>query len=275
MPRILPVRVHVCFLADRRCGKRVDSFIRMTREYTSPSLKVINSIASHRALRRLTFIIIDEREFLLARTYIIFRLRSIIIRRIAEPRQMNMIMQPSSSTASSHSTLYNSRRTILELEDLSSATSRCRSSIISSVDAEHIPHLPSPSDRFSCRPFFHRCLSSSTSRLSHLMQKKLADSLFRKQYFARLCRHHRPLLVLNDYHCPCGCRFAMRQGSFVLLDDKPTHCSSLCTADDLVGVISNQLMCSRVPWTFLCDLRSLRERVRTRSFYSRAQSFDL
>ena len=188
---------------------------------------------------------------------------------------MNMIMQPFSSTASTHPTLYNSRRTILELEDLSSAASRCRSSIISSVDAEHILHLASPaSDRSSCRPFFHRCLSSPTSRLARLVQKKLTDSSFRKLYFARLCRHHRPLLVLNDYQCPCGCRFAMRQGSVVLVDEKQMNASPY-THDERVSVISNQLMCSRVPWLSLCDLRSLRERVRTRSFYTRPQSFDV
>ncbi|CAF1673222.1 unnamed protein product [Adineta ricciae] len=180
-------------------------------------------------------------------------------------------MQPStslSSIASSNSSIYGSR-TILDEEDLPSAAPRCRSSIISSLDNHQTNHS---SDRSitKCRHLFRTCLSSTSSSLSALIQKKLADQTFRKQYFAKLCRHHRLLLVLNDYHCQCGCQFRMKQGTFVLLYETESN-----HRQNFVTVISNQLVCSKVPPQFLCDLDTLRERVRCRASCHNEQSFDL
>ena len=108
-----------------------------------------------------------------------------------------------SSTTSSNSSIYGSQ-TILNAEDLPSAASRCRSSIISSHDNNQTlrrSQLLSNRSTDKCRHLFRTCLSSTSSPLSSLIQKKLSDNTFRKQYFAKLCRNHRLLLVLNDYQC--------------------------------------------------------------------------
>jgi len=184
-----------------------------------------------------------------------------------------------SSTTSSNSSIYGSQ-TILNAEDLPLVAPRCRSSIISSLDNNQTI-LPLTSRRSQlpsitkCRHLFRNCLSSTSSSLSLLIQKKLSDHTFRKQYFAKLCRNHRLLLVLNDYQCKCGCHFSMKQGTFVVLYETKTDFLSLWNKQGLVTVISNQLVCSKVPSHFLCDIDVLRERVRCRASCNNEQSFDL
>jgi len=175
-----------------------------------------------------------------------------------------------SSTTSSNSSIYGSQ-TILNAEDLSSVAPRCRSSIISSLDNNQTPRRPqllSNQSTDKCRHLFRTCLSSTSLPLSSLIQKKLSDTTFRKQYFAKLCRNHRLLLVLNDYQCKCGCHFFMKQGTFVILYDTKTEL-------EFLTVISNQLICSKIPSDFVCDIDILRERVRSRNFCNNEQSFDL
>jgi hypothetical protein len=175
-----------------------------------------------------------------------------------------------SSTTSSNSSIYGSQ-TILNVEDLPSAAPRCRSSIISSFDSNQIfrrSQLLSNRSTATCRHLFRTCLSSTSSSLSSLIQKKLSDHTFRKQYFAKLCHNHRLLLVLNDYQCKCGCHFSIKQGTFVILYKTKIE-------NELLTVISNQLICSKIPSDFVCDIEILRERVRSRTFCNNEQSFDL
>ena len=162
-----------------------------------------------------------------------------------------------SSTASSNSSVYGSQ-TILNLEDLSSAAPRCRSSIID--------RSQQPTNK--CRHLFRTCLSSTSSPLSSLIQKKLSDQTFRKQYFAKLCRNYRVLLVLNDYQCKCGCQFSVKQGTFVILYKTKVE-------QRYLTVISNELICSKIPSQLVCDMNILRERVRSRTLCNNEQSFDL
>ena len=168
-------------------------------------------------------------------------------------------------------------RTVLEVQDLPGAASRCRSSIVASSDADAIllssPRSNPPAKR--CRHLFHTSLSSTSSSLTLLIQKKVSDPAFRKQYFAKLSRRHRLLLVLNDYQCACGCLFSIQQGSFVLLDETKTVSSSSSNPRRLAAVISNQLLCSKVPSSFLCDVQSIWARARLRPSQSDVQSFDL
>jgi hypothetical protein len=126
-----------------------------------------------------------------------------------------------------------------------------------------------------CRHLFRTCLSSTSSPLALPTQTKVSSSIIRKQYFKKLCRNHRLLLVLNDYECQCGCRFSMQQGSFVILYE--TSNESLSSKNHgLVTVISNELVCSKVPSDYVCDVNVLRQRVRTRQLViDDEQSFDL
>ena len=173
-----------------------------------------------------------------------------------------------SSIASSNSSIYGSQ-IILNVEDLPLAAPRCRSSIISSRDSNQTPSVT------KCRHLFRTCLSSTSSPLSSLIQKKLSDHTFRKQYFAKLCRNHRLLLVLDDYQCKCGCHFSMKQGTFVVLYGTKTDFLSSWNQYGHMTVISNQLVCSKVPSHFICDIDVLRERVRSRASCKGEQSFDL
>ncbi|CAF4987894.1 unnamed protein product, partial [Rotaria socialis] len=87
--------------------------------------------------------------------------------------------------------------------------------------------------------------------------------------------NHRLLLVLNDYECKCGCRFSMKQGDFVILYETRNELS-MWYRNKLVTVISNELVCSKIPCEYVCDVKLLRERVRSRHFSSDdEQSFDL
>lgn len=187
------------------------------------------------------------------------------------------------SSASSNSSLYGSR-TVLNIEELHTAAPRCRSSIVSFVNNDQTlfsppsspPPLPPPRRRqtqlpslsssnksmVKCRQLFRTCLSSTASPLQLPNQSKLSDADRRQEYFAKLCQTHRLLLVLNDYECQCGCRFSMEQGSYVILYESANDLS--VNNHGLVTVISNDLVCSKVPRKFLCDVESLRERVRSR-----------
>ena len=172
-----------------------------------------------------------------------------------------------SSTTSSNSSIYGSQ-TILNAEDLPSLAPRCRSSIISSMDNNHSTTPRRSQVPSKCRHIFRTCLSSTSSSLSTLIQKKLSDQTFQKQYFTKLCRNHRLLLVLNDYQCQCGCHFSMKEGTFVILYDRKI-------SNESITVISNQLICSKIPAQFVCDIEFLRERVRSRIRCHNEQSFDL
>jgi hypothetical protein len=67
----------------------------------------------------------------------------------------------------------------------------------------------------------------------------------------------------------------MRQGSFVVLYETRNEFSS-SKQSRLVTVISNDLICSKVPSEYVCDVELLRERVRSRCFSGDdEQSFDL
>jgi hypothetical protein len=193
-----------------------------------------------------------------------------------------------SSTTSSNSSTYGSR-TILDAKDLHSAAPRCRSSIIVTFSDNDetllsLPPPPCPPRRRSqlpstksmakCRHLFRTCLSSTSSPLSLPTQTKLSNTAARQQYFTKLCRDHRLLLVLNDYHCQCGCHFSMQQGSFVILYETKGELST-SNKHELVTVISSELVCSKVPCGSLCDVDVLRERVRSRRLYNDEQSFDL
>lgn len=140
-----------------------------------------------------------------------------------------------SSTSSNNSSIYGSQ-TILKIKDLPSAAPRCRSSIISS---------------FRCRSLLRPSGSSSTT-----------------DYFHKLAEHYPILLVLNDYQCSCGCHFSIAQGTFVILVSRKSSQGHLT-------VISNQLICSKIPTSVLCDVRVLRARVRSRISAQQKQSFDL
>ncbi|CAF1565950.1 unnamed protein product [Rotaria sp. Silwood1] len=199
--------------------------------------------------------------------------------------QSAMSLSSISSTTSTNSSTSYASRTILEPKDLSSAAPRCRSSIIAFLDNDQnvfppspLPPPPPPRRRSQllsnhksmskCRHLFRICLSLPT-------QTKLSNSSIRKQYFAKLCHHYRLLLVLNDYECKCGCHFSMRQGTFVILYETKNELSKW-NKNKLVTVISNELVCSKVPSEYVCDVELLRERVRTRNFSSDdEQSFDL
>jgi hypothetical protein len=197
-----------------------------------------------------------------------------------------------SSAASSNSSTYGSR-TILEAKDLPFAAPQCRSSIVGFLEddqtlfsSQSLLPLPPPRRRSQipstttksvakCRHLFRTCLSSTSSSLSLPYQAKLSNSTLRKQYFAKLCHDHRLLLVLSDYECTCGCHFSMRQGSFVVLYETRNEFSS-SKQSRLVTVISNDLICSKVPSEYVCDVELLRERVRSRCFSGDdEQSFDL
>lgn len=142
-----------------------------------------------------------------------------------------------SSTSSNNSSIYGSQ-TILKIKDLPSAAPRCRSSIISS---------------FRCRSLLHSTSSTTTNH---------------KEYFHKLSQHYPILLVLNDYQCSCGCHFSIEQGSFVILySRKSSH--------GYLTVISNELICSKIPAYLLCDIHVLRARVRSRISMHQKQSFDL
>jgi hypothetical protein len=68
----------------------------------------------------------------------------------------------------------------------------------------------------------------------------------------------------------------MRQGSFVILYETRNELTSLLTKNGVVTVISNELICSKVPCEYVCDVELLRERVRSRLFCNDdEQSFDL
>jgi hypothetical protein len=67
----------------------------------------------------------------------------------------------------------------------------------------------------------------------------------------------------------------MQQGSFVILYERINDISSIKNRR-LLTVISNELVCSKVPPEYVCDVDILRERVRTRRLYNDdEQSFDL
>jgi hypothetical protein len=127
------------------------------------------------------------------------------------------------------------------------------------------------------RHLFRTCLSSTSSPLALPIQTKLSNATIRKDYFTKLCHNHRLLLVLNDYQCQCGCHFSIQQGSFVILYESKTDLSSSSSKKDgLVTVISNELVCSKIPSEYVCDVGMLRERVRSRRlYYNDEQSFDL
>ena len=163
--------------------------------------------------------------------------------------------------------LHSRPRTILNVEDLPWAPSRCRSSIVCSSK------FKSSSTQSHCHQLFHKSLSSKSPSLTGLMEKNLSNSKFRDEFFLRLSRHSRLLFVLNDYRCCCGCEFAIERGSFVLLN---TSESSSNNENSTVAVISNRLICSKIPSSIVCDLNSIRERVRFRSAQDRTvPSFDL
>jgi hypothetical protein len=67
----------------------------------------------------------------------------------------------------------------------------------------------------------------------------------------------------------------MQQGSFVILYEINNELSS-SKKYGRVTVISNELVCSKVPSEYVCDVNLLRERVRSRRLYiDDEQSFDL
>ncbi|CAF1330466.1 unnamed protein product [Adineta ricciae] len=206
-----------------------------------------------------------------------------------------------SSTTSSNSSSYGSR-TILETKDLPYAAPRCRSSIaafledddaytLMSPPSSPVPPPPPPPRRRrsqlstsnksidKCRQLFRTCLASTASPLALSTHSKLSTSFIRQEYFAKLCQTHRLLLVLSSYHCECGCQFSMEEGSYVVLYDQQSQSSSSYkTKGGLVTVISNGLVCSKVPCEYVCDVELLRSRVRLRRYGSGSddeQSFDL
>jgi len=191
-----------------------------------------------------------------------------------------------SSTVSSNSSTYGSR-TILDAKDLRFAPPRCRSSIVAFDNDQTLFSPPPPPPRrrsqlpsttksmAKCRHVFRTCISSASSPLSLPTQTKLSNATLRKEYFAKLCHNHRLLLVLNDYQCKCGCHFSMQEGSLVILYETRNELS-ISSKTCLVTVISNELICSKVPSKYVCDVELLRERVRMRHFDSDdEQSFDL
>ena len=198
----------------------------------------------------------------------------------------------SSASGHSSSSSYGSR-TVLDSRDLSSAAPRCRSSIVCLDDchlSSPVPPPRPPRTRRSalpsstvrpaarCRRVFRSCLSSVSSPLSlslSVQGKQARSSSVRQRYFAKLCLNHPVLLVLSDYECQCGCRFSMQQGSFVILYDGPIDASLSKKKSGVVTVISSDLVCSKVPSEFVCDVEVLRQRARARRIESDEQSFDL
>ena len=199
-------------------------------------------------------------------------------------------LDSSASGYSSSSSSYGSR-TVLDARDLSSAAPRCRSSIVcyddidlpSSVPPPRPPRtrrsaLPSTTARPAarCRRVFRSCLSSVSSPLALSVQgKKVLSSSVRQRYFAKLSVNHPVLLVLSDYECQCGCRFSMKQGSFVIQYDGTNDAISSRKKRGVVTVISSDLVCSKVPMEFVCDVDVVRERVRARRMQLDERSFDL
>lgn len=157
-----------------------------------------------------------------------------------ETIEITSIMQSSTSLSSISSTSSNNSsiygsQTILTMKDLPSAAPRCRSSLISS---------------FKCRSLLR------------------SSPIYSKEYFNKLSQHYPLLLVLNDYQCSCGCHFSIEQGTFVILYSRKYHHGYLT-------VISNQMICSKIPSSFLCNVDVLRARVRSRISCDEEQSFDL
>jgi hypothetical protein len=193
-----------------------------------------------------------------------------------------------SSTTSSNSSIYGSQ-TILDAKDLHLAAPRCRSSIVTFLDNDQNILSPPPSRppvrrqtqlrstnkaTPKCRHFIRTCIPS-TPPFTLSNQTKPSDGIMRKQLFTKLCHNHRLLLVLNDYTCQCGCHFIMKKGTFVIHYEKFNDASPMKNRR-LVTVISNELVCSKVPLEYLCNVDILRERVRTRHLYNDdEQSFDL
>jgi hypothetical protein len=67
----------------------------------------------------------------------------------------------------------------------------------------------------------------------------------------------------------------MRQGSFVILYETRNEFTT-SKKSGLVTVISNELVCSKIPSEYVCDVELLRERVRSRRFSGDdEQSFDM
>ena len=198
------------------------------------------------------------------------------------------------SSSSSNSSTYGSR-TVLDAKDLHLAAPRCRSSIVAFLDDDQTlfsppssppppppprrrrSHLPSTNNKSmsKCRHLLRTCLSSAPSPLALPVQAKLSSAVIRQQYFDKLCRTHRLLLALNDYECQCGCHFSMRKGDFVILYETNNDLTSL-KDHRLITVISNELVCSKIPSNYVCDVSVLRERVRARRLHGDdEQSFDL
>jgi hypothetical protein len=192
-----------------------------------------------------------------------------------------------SSTSSSNSSSTYGSRDVLDVKDLPAAPARCRSSIVSHhndidvllplVDTpppcpprrhrrSQVPRISSTS---TCCQIRQTSFSLTSTPRAMFMPTKLTLSA-RRRYFTELSHRHRLLLVLNDYDCRCGCLFSMRQGNFVILSDMVKT-----DARSLVTVISTDLVCSKVPTEFVCDVDSLRQRVRARQIHSDELSFDL
>lgn len=151
-------------------------------------------------------------------------------------------------------------RPLIDIKELGQAPARCRSSIISSSTGH-------------CRSLFQESLSSESSSLNDLIVKNMSDGDFCKDFFTKLSRHCRLLLVLTDYTCHCGCRFSVTRGSFVLQNRNESSSNN----HSFVSVVSNRLICSRIPSNLVCDLNSIRKRVRRRCIESSSttMSFDL
>jgi hypothetical protein len=185
-----------------------------------------------------------------------------------------------SSNASSHSSSTYGSRTVLDAKDLPSASARCRSSIVSYHDIDDV--ILSPPPRPPRRRSYHPAstLTRPTPKCKHLLRHCLGSTgktaSMRHRFFAELCQQHRLLLVLNDYDCQCGCHFSMRRGSFVVQYESRNGSSPLVKrGHGTVTVISEELVCSKIPSECVCDVKLLRERVRVRQLCDEDQTFDL
>ncbi|CAF0833993.1 unnamed protein product [Didymodactylos carnosus] len=205
------------------------------------------------------------------------------------------------SCSSSYS---NSFRSILEPNDLQHVGARCRSSLIgternenyflptkscstcssnnSTIIQEHSCNetLPISLNRTQVIPARKKNIYQSTSSKvvrkcyslrSCLPSAKSISSTARSptrktqaHFFAQLAQQYPLLLVLNNYHCTCGCRFSVQNGETVIC----LETNGLIQKQKWITVVSGHLICSKIPKSYVCDVYALRQNVKSRQHCS-------
>ncbi|CAF0793544.1 unnamed protein product [Didymodactylos carnosus] len=101
------------------------------------------------------------------------------------------------------------------------------------------------------------CLSSKTISHAPSPRKRCPPPKPQNQFFIQLARHRPLLLVLNGYHCNCGCGFSVQNGDTVI-------CLDATIENKWITVISRHMICSKMPQSYVCDVYALRQNVKAR-----------